>query len=87
MAATDAILGAATRRSPAVVVIDVEGTVIGWTRSAEELTGYAAADIVGRSGPALLLPGDTRLWTGRLGDQERWHGLAELRHRDGSRPA
>ncbi|WP_146615435.1 SpoIIE family protein phosphatase [Nonomuraea aridisoli] len=85
MAAMGTILGSATKSPPAIVVIDLEGTVIGWTRSAEELTGYAAADILGRSGRVLLLPGDTRLWTGRLGDQERWHGLAELRHRDGSR--
>ncbi|MFC5829950.1 SpoIIE family protein phosphatase [Nonomuraea insulae] len=69
----------------AVAVIDVEGIVIGWTRAAEELSGYRAADILGRSGTILQLPGDNKLWTGHLADQERWSGLAELRHRGGER--
>ncbi|MFJ1600005.1 SpoIIE family protein phosphatase [Streptomyces sp. NPDC088261] len=38
----------------AVAVIDARGTVIGWTRTAEELLGYRAADVVDRSATRLL---------------------------------
>ncbi|MFB9470037.1 SpoIIE family protein phosphatase [Nonomuraea salmonea] len=85
MAASDTMLGAGAKKSPALFVVDVMGTVIGWTAPAEELTGYRSEEIVGRSGRLLLMPGRTNLWSGRLHDQERWHGLAELRHRDGDR--
>ncbi|GAA4917286.1 PAS domain S-box-containing protein [Nonomuraea thailandensis] len=40
---------------PAVAVIDGEGIMIGWSPAAEELTGYAAADILGRPVTTLLL--------------------------------
>lgn len=40
----------------AAAVIAGDGTVIGWTRGAEALLGYPAAEVVGRSA-ALLLPG------------------------------
>ncbi|CAO0832043.1 PAS domain-containing protein OS=Streptomyces microflavus OX=1919 GN=Smic_75640 PE=4 SV=1 [Streptomyces microflavus] len=40
----------------AVAVIAGDGTVIGWTRGAEALLGYPAAEMVGRSA-ALLLAG------------------------------
>ncbi len=38
----------------AVAVIAGDGTVIGWTRGAEALLGYPAAEVVGRSAALLL---------------------------------
>ncbi|WP_170222949.1 SpoIIE family protein phosphatase [Nonomuraea turkmeniaca] len=69
----------------AVVVIDTEGTVIGWTPAAEELLGYRAAEILNRSGALLLTPERAAAWDARYGDQEHWSGFAEARHRDGTR--
>lgn len=83
MTAPDTISGARAKRSPALIVLDADGVVIGWTKSAEELTGYPPGEVMGRPGDSLLRCGDARLWTGALGHQERWHGLAELRRRDG----
>ncbi|MET9927289.1 MULTISPECIES: SpoIIE family protein phosphatase [unclassified Streptomyces] len=69
----------------AVAVVAGDGTVIGWTRGAEALLGYPAADIVGRSA-ALLLAGapDPRRAAaiaarGRGGSG--WSGLITLRDR------
>ncbi|MEV0381151.1 SpoIIE family protein phosphatase [Nonomuraea sp. NPDC050643] len=69
----------------AVIVIDTEGTVIGWTPAAEELLGYRAAEILDRSGALLLMPERAAAWDARYGDQEHWSGFAEARHRDGTR--
>ncbi|GAA3697502.1 SpoIIE family protein phosphatase [Nonomuraea antimicrobica] len=77
--------GGAGATIPAVIVINAEGVVIGWTPAAEELSGYRAADVLGRPSAMLLLPGQDRLWAGRLGDREHWTGPAELLHRDGRR--
>ncbi|GAA2211552.1 SpoIIE family protein phosphatase [Nonomuraea monospora] len=65
---------------PAVAVIDADGIMIGWTRSAEDLTGYPAAAILGRPVTTLLLPGADPGW--RPGNGA---GLVELRRRDGGR--
>ncbi|MFC4116766.1 SpoIIE family protein phosphatase [Nonomuraea zeae] len=83
--------GTAEETFPAVVVIDDTGAVTGWSRAAEELFGYRAADVLGRSCAPLLIPpvtpGDREArvatWAARFGDQERWSGLLEARHRDG----
>ncbi|WP_237329160.1 SpoIIE family protein phosphatase [Streptomyces sp. CBMAI 2042] len=70
----------------AVAVIAGDGTVIGWTRGAEALLGYAAAEMVGRSA-ALLLAGapDTRR-TAAIAARSRagsgWSGQIGLRGRD-----
>lgn len=70
----------------AVAVIAGDGTVIGWTRGAEALLGYAAAEMVGRSA-ALLLAGapDTRR-TAAIAARSRegsgWSGQIALRGRD-----
>ncbi|RVX40869.1 PAS domain S-box-containing protein [Nonomuraea polychroma] len=69
----------------AVVVIDTEGTVIGWTPSAQELLGYPAAEILDRSGALLLMPERAATWDPSYGDGEHWSGFAEARHRDGTR--
>ncbi|MET9830318.1 SpoIIE family protein phosphatase [Streptomyces sp. NPDC006385] len=71
----------------AAAVVDVRGVVIGWTRTAEELLGLPASEIVGDSAARLLaVPGDP----GRVAAvAERcragmgWSGLVRLRHRDG----
>ncbi|MFI7610577.1 SpoIIE family protein phosphatase [Nonomuraea terrae] len=72
---------------PAIAIIESDGTLIGWTRAAERLLGYRAADVVGRSGALLLTPGDhhERLsaWARQNADLDRWSGLAEIRHRAG----
>lgn len=70
----------------AVAVIAGDGTVIGWTRGAEALLGYAAAEMVGRSA-ALLLSGapDTRRTAAiaaRSRDGSGWSGQIALRGRD-----
>ncbi len=57
MKAADRIHGGA---APAVAVVDKAGSVIGWTRAAEELTGYPAADIFGRPLGTLLPLEDSR---------------------------
>nr|WP_223189763.1 PAS domain-containing protein [Nonomuraea terrae] len=78
MKAAGNVRGGAT---PAVAVVDDAGTVIGWTQAAEELTGYPAADILGRPiGSLCSLDGHDR-------DGERAYlprtGLMEVRRRDG----
>ncbi|PVC83780.1 protein phosphatase [Streptomyces sp. CS090A] len=70
----------------AVAVIAGDGTVIGWTRGAEALLGYAAAEMVGRSA-ALLLSGapDTRRTAAvaaRSREGSGWSGQITLRGRD-----
>ncbi|WP_061293196.1 SpoIIE family protein phosphatase [Herbidospora cretacea] len=62
--------------TPAVAVVDEAGAVIGWTRAAEELTGYPAADIVGRPIDTLLPPDEPRVPLPRT-------GMMEVRRRDG----
>ena len=80
MTAADSAHGVAT---PAVVVVDGTGTVIGWSPAAEELTGYSAADLLGRP-VGTVLP-----FEGHDGDGERpgaplpRTGLTEVRRRDG----
>ncbi|MEO3872116.1 PAS domain-containing protein [Nonomuraea sp. B12E4] len=50
--------GAAETGIPALAVIDAEGTVIGWTRAAQELLGYRPGDILDRPATLLLMPAD-----------------------------
>lgn len=71
----------------AAAVIAGDGTVIGWTRGAEALLGYAAAEVVGRSA-ALLLTGPpdarrTAAVAARCRAGSGWSGLVPLRARDG----
>ncbi|WP_345566271.1 SpoIIE family protein phosphatase [Nonomuraea rosea] len=69
--------GAAEETLPAVVVIDDAGTVTGWSRTAEKLFGYRAAEVLDRSAAPVFLPPVAP------GDRERWSGLLQARHRDG----
>ena len=64
----------------ATAVLDVHGTVVGWTQAAEELLGYPAAEVLGKPAGALLAEpcdtGDTRPDGSRA-------GLLTVRHSDG----
>ncbi|MFE9611924.1 SpoIIE family protein phosphatase [Streptomyces sp. NPDC006012] len=71
----------------AFALLDEQGTVTGWTRTAERLTGYCASDVVGRSA-ALILPsfGDaptTSAYVDHCMAQNGWSGTTAVRHRDG----
>ncbi|WP_211266900.1 SpoIIE family protein phosphatase [Nonomuraea candida] len=69
---------------PAVAVIDAQGVVIGWTRAAEELTGYPATAVLGRSATILLPPAGHEDRTGHpaAGPGESEHrGPEEGEHR------
>ncbi|MFB4283676.1 SpoIIE family protein phosphatase [Nonomuraea sp. MTCD27] len=85
----DASDGALEERLPAIVVADAEGTVTGWTQSAEDLLGYRAAEVLNRSGSRLLMPEGLEprapAWKDRFAGQERWSGLFEARRRDRTR--
>ncbi|MFF8503749.1 SpoIIE family protein phosphatase [Streptomyces anulatus] len=71
----------------AAAVIAGDGTVIGWTRGAEALLGYPAAEVVGRSAAQLLTgPPDARRTAAvaaRCRAGSGWSGLVPLRSRDG----
>ncbi|WP_149829515.1 SpoIIE family protein phosphatase [Streptomyces tailanensis] len=72
----------------APLLIDADGIVTSWTRDAERLFGYPAADILGRSVRTLLTPEDGER-IGRLAESHRplggWSGILTARHRDGRR--
>ncbi|MEW2401747.1 SpoIIE family protein phosphatase [Streptomyces sp. NPDC046862] len=72
----------------APLLLDSRGTVTSWTRDAERLLGYPAAEVVGRSVAELLVPEDAA----RLAplaeayrDKDGWSGVLTARHRDGDR--
>ncbi|WP_165970079.1 SpoIIE family protein phosphatase [Nonomuraea terrae] len=83
-ASDDAVAGG---HVPAAAVIDADGTVSGWSRAAEQLLGYTAAEIVNRSAAVLLRSPDAAArvagWMERVAGREEWSGLVEARHRDG----
>ncbi|MER6074880.1 SpoIIE family protein phosphatase [Streptomyces sp. NPDC001817] len=71
----------------AIAMIDAEGTVVGWTQAAQQLVGYSARDVVGRSAAHVLRPSDDATWATSLAEQCRvqggWSGTVTVRHRDG----
>ncbi|WP_369394106.1 SpoIIE family protein phosphatase [Streptomyces sp. CG1] len=73
----------------AAAVISEHGVVVGWTRSAEVLLGYAASDVVGVSAARLLaMPQDPARVVGvvaRCRAGNGWSGQIAVRHRDGRR--
>ncbi|MGW6256684.1 SpoIIE family protein phosphatase [Streptomyces sp. NPDC055085] len=71
----------------AAVVVSGDGVLIGWTRAAEALLGYPAAEMVGTfAGRLLAMPRDPIRVAG-IADRCRagmgWSGSAPLRRRDG----
>ncbi|MDX6352191.1 MAG: hypothetical protein QOF84_6981 [Streptomyces sp.] len=73
----------------ATAVLDATGTVIGWTRTAERLLGYRAADVLHRSAATLLAAPEDASRAAAVVEhcrtEESWAGFVGLRHRDGRR--
>lgn len=72
----------------APLLLDARGTVTSWTRDAQRLLGYPAAEVVGRRLAELLVPEDAarlgtlaEAYSGRGG----WSGVLTACHRDGRR--
>ncbi|MEU6318219.1 SpoIIE family protein phosphatase [Streptomyces sp. NPDC047009] len=71
----------------AVAMLDEGGTVVAWTQAAEQLLGYSAGDVVGRSA-TLVLPSSEETPTisafiEQCRAQNDWSGMITVRHRDG----
>ncbi|MFF3611596.1 SpoIIE family protein phosphatase [Streptomyces sp. NPDC002580] len=73
----------------AAVVVSGDGVVVGWTRGAESLLGFPAAEMVGSPAAHLLaMPRDPRRAAGiaeRCRAGMGWSGVIAVRHRDGRR--
>ncbi|MER5409367.1 SpoIIE family protein phosphatase [Streptomyces sp. NPDC002769] len=71
----------------AIAMLDVEGTVVGWTHAAEQLVGYPAGEVVGRSAAHLLPPAEdapsAAAFAQQCRAQDGWSGTVTVRHRDG----
>ncbi|MEU0661225.1 SpoIIE family protein phosphatase [Streptomyces lavendulocolor] len=78
----------AVRRS-ASAVLDDRGAVVGWSKRAEALLGYPAAEALGRRAAGFLVdPRDERVVMEAVAAcvrGEGWFGVVPLRHRDGRR--
>ncbi|MFE0631182.1 SpoIIE family protein phosphatase [Streptomyces sp. NPDC058864] len=71
----------------ASAMFDEHGTAVGWTKAAEQLLGYAAGEVVGRSA-AMLLPSPREAsviaeFVDHCRARSGWSGAAALLHRDG----
>ncbi|MGW4658998.1 SpoIIE family protein phosphatase [Streptomyces sp. NPDC004279] len=73
--------------SPAIALLDAQGTVVGWSQAAQQLVGYSAAEAVGQSAAVLLVAADDRAKVSRAAQEStlwgRWSDIARVRHRDG----
>lgn len=71
----------------AIAMLDAEGTVVGWTHAAEQLVGYPAGEVVGRSAAHVLPPAKSAPSATAFAEQCRaqdgWSGTVTVRHRDG----
>ncbi|MER5185503.1 SpoIIE family protein phosphatase [Streptomyces sp. NPDC002896] len=71
----------------AIAMIDAEGIVVGWTHAAEQLVGYSAGEVVGRSAAHVLPSPDDALKALAYAEQCRaldgWSDTVTVRHRDG----
>ncbi|MFF4550551.1 SpoIIE family protein phosphatase [Streptomyces sp. NPDC001406] len=71
----------------AIAMIDAEGTVVGWTQAAQQLVGYSAGEVVGRSAAHMLPPAEDAQRASAFAEQCHarggWSGTATIRHRDG----
>ncbi|MFE2320955.1 SpoIIE family protein phosphatase [Streptomyces sp. NPDC059441] len=72
---------------PAIALLDVQGTVVGWSQAAQRLVGYSAVEVVGRSADVLLVAAEDRVKASQAAQKStlggRWSDLAQVRHRDG----
>jgi PAS domain S-box-containing protein len=69
-----------------VIGFDTDGTVVYWSRAAEAVYGYPAAEALGRRAATLLqtrFPLPLLEITEELGDLGRWQGRLEHRRKDG----
>ncbi|MET8331931.1 hypothetical protein [Streptomyces sp. NPDC005181] len=61
--------------------------MVGWTQAAQQLVGYAAAYVAGRSAAFLLAAAGDRAKASAFSEQgsalSRWSGFTTLRHCDG----
>ncbi|EGX56858.1 hypothetical protein SZN_25794 [Streptomyces zinciresistens K42] len=75
--------------SDAAAVVSGRGLVIAWTKAAEDLLGYPAAEIVGTSADRLPVPAHDPVRAAAVAERCRsgagWSGHVPLRHRDGHR--
>ncbi|MFD9424120.1 MULTISPECIES: SpoIIE family protein phosphatase [unclassified Streptomyces] len=73
----------------ATAVIAGDGKVIGWTQGAQDLLGYSAAEVTGRSAAMLLAVPEDPIRTAGVAERCRagtgWSGLIPVRCRDGRR--
>ncbi|MFD2684376.1 SpoIIE family protein phosphatase [Streptomyces phyllanthi] len=71
----------------ALAVLDEQGTVVGWSRRAQDLIGYPGPDVIGRSAFEVLVdPGDlpaVKDAAVRCRRAGGWFGLVTVRHRGG----
>ncbi|MEV5956080.1 SpoIIE family protein phosphatase [Streptomyces sp. NPDC051987] len=71
----------------AIAMLDAEGTVVGWTQAAQQLVGYSAGEMVGRSAAQVMPSSGGALRATALAEQCRaqggWSGTMTVRHRDG----
>ncbi|MFE4958571.1 PAS domain S-box protein, partial [Streptomyces sp. NPDC056653] len=71
----------------AIAMLDAEGTVVGWTHAAQQLVGYTAQEVVGRSAAHVLPPPEDVLSAASHAEQCRaqggWSGTVAVRHRAG----
>ncbi|MGW9030181.1 SpoIIE family protein phosphatase [Streptomyces sp. NPDC055722] len=71
----------------AFALLDEQGTVVAWTQAAEQLVGYSAGDVVGRSA-VLVLPSfgvapTMSSYVEQCRARNGWSGSSGVRHRDG----
>ncbi|MFB7498828.1 SpoIIE family protein phosphatase [Streptomyces sp. NPDC056161] len=73
----------------AIAVVDEKGTLVGWTQAAERLTGFSAAEVVGRAAADLLAATEDSVKAWAFAERCRaeggWYGLVGLRDRAGAR--
>ncbi|WP_406178322.1 SpoIIE family protein phosphatase [Streptomyces sp. NBC_00996] len=73
----------------ALAVLDDGGTVVGWSRRAQDLVGYPGPDVIGRAAfDVLVAAGDLAAVKDAAGRCRRtggWFGVLALRHRSGHR--
>ncbi|MFH8515605.1 SpoIIE family protein phosphatase [Streptomyces gelaticus] len=73
----------------ATAVVSGTGTVVGWTQSAQDLLGYRAGDVVGRSAGFLLAMPEDPVRVAGIAERCRagvgWRGVVDARRRDGGR--
>jgi PAS domain S-box-containing protein len=74
------------RVCPAIALLDAQGTVVGWSQTAQRLVGYSAVEVVGRSAGVLLVSADDRAKASQAAQESTrraWSELVQVRHRDG----